>query len=491
MRLKPWLMTSYLIVMILPIIALYFFYISLSQFDEKRDFVEYMEMKEKIDQLEPLLMNPSLYKAQPIENYKQLQERTDSSMNIKLYRKDGLKLYSTLDQTGVEMYTLKQRDSLYQDLNTLKKEHRTYTYKQTVFSGDDLIGIYEVTIARNDWIEGVNHRTLILASFLFLSFVVIYFGVINLLNRKLTRPLLLLREEMNAFAIGKKGHKELPHSNDEIGDLISHFEKMREQIETTNKEVERQQQEKEYIVAALSHDLKTPLTAIHAYFEALNGRQDLTEQEKEEYRAVIFEKLNYMKEMINDLTLFTTLKSAKNKLEFVEVDGAEFFEMLLGGYEGPCRKREINLISEQAVTGNFLLNVKQMVRVVDNLMMNAIRYTEKGKNIWLAAVSQTSPLPEWVFAPFVEELEAWRENGTILLIQNEGKAIPEDDLEKVFEPFVQVEAARGQGGTSGLGLSIAKMAIEQHCGKIKIWSQTGYGTLVACWLQGIDSSSQE
>lgn len=138
-----------------------------------------------------------------------------------------------------------------------------------------------------------------------------------------------------------------------------------------------------------------------------------------------------------------------------------------------------------------MLNVKQMVRVVDNLMMNAIRYTEKGKNIWLAAVSQTSPLPEWVFAPFVEELEAWRENGTILLIQNEGKAIPEDDLEKVFEPFVQVEAARGQGGTSGLGLSIAKMAIEQHCGKIKIWSQTGYGTLVACWLQGIDSSSQE
>lgn len=121
MRLKPWLMTSYLIVMILPIIALYFFYISLSQFDEKRDFVEYMEMKEKIDQLEPLLMNPSLYKAQPIENYKQLQERTDSSMNIKLYRKDGLKLYSTLDQTGVEMYTLKQRDSLYQDLNTLKR----------------------------------------------------------------------------------------------------------------------------------------------------------------------------------------------------------------------------------------------------------------------------------------------------------------------------------------------------------------------------------
>ena len=57
------------------------------------------------------------------------------------------------------------------------------------------------------------------------------------------------------------------------------------------------------------------------------------------------------------------------------------------------------------------------------------------------------------------------------------------DLDNVFEPFVQLEEARGQGGTSGLGLSIAKMIMEQHGGKIKLWSHPNYGTLAACWLK--------
>ena len=481
MKLKPWLMISYLIVMILPVIALYFFYISLSHFDEKRDFTEYMEVLEKINQLEPILMNPSFYQVQPVENYKALQEVTDASMNVVLYRPDGLKLYSTIDQSGVDIYSTHRQKFIYQDLNTLKKDYHTYQYKQPVFQNNELIGIYEITIARDDWVEGVNNRTLILGGFLIITFAVIYVGVMILLNRKLNRPLRLLKEEMDAFAKGKKGSRKLPRKKDEIGELISHFVKMKDQIEATNKEVEKQQQEKEYIVAAMSHDLKTPLTSIRAYFEALSGGQ-LSEKEKEEYRAVVFEKLDYLKEMVDDLNLFTKLKSTEKRIEFVDVDGEEFFDMLQGGYEGTCREKGIDLIVEQKVSANYSVNVQQMIRVVDNLMSNAMRYTESGKSIWLAVVSCEYVLPKWVFPPFVEEVEEWRKNGTIIIVQNEGKAIPEKDLSKVFEPFVQVEEARGHGGTSGLGLSIAKMIMEQHSGKIKLWSHPDFGTLAACWL---------
>lgn len=483
MKIKPWLMISYLVVMILPIIVLYFFYISLLHFDEKRDFKEYMEAMDKVTKLDSILSNPSYYQVQDVENYRELQDIVDSSMNIKLYRDDGLKLYSTIDNTGVEIYSVHRRNFTYQDLNVLKKDYRTYTYKKPVFNEDNLIGIYEITMTRDIWLEGVQNRTLILGGCLVITFMVIYGCVIILLNRKLNRPLHLLKEEMNAFAKGKSRRIKLPQTKDEIGELMAHFSKMREEIEAKNKEIKKQQQEKEYIIAALSHDLKTPLTAIRAYFEVISRSQELSDQEMEVYRAIIFEKLDYMKEMVDDLNVFTKLKSTAKKIEFVDVDGEEFFDMLLGGYEGTCRERGINLTVEQNVSAHISVNVKQMIRVVDNLMSNAIRYTDKGKNIWLAAISQSNPLPTWIFAPFIWELESWRKNGTIILIQNEGKEISKKDLDNVFEPFVQLEEARGQGGTSGLGLSIAKMIMEQHGGKIKLWSHPNYGTLAACWLK--------
>ncbi len=68
------------------------------------------------------------------------------------------------------------------------------------------------------------------------------------------------------------------------------------------------------------------------------------------------------------------------------------------------------------------------------------------------------------------------------MIQNEGPSIPLAQIQHMLKPFVQAEGARGNGGTVGLGLSITKMLIEQHQGKINIWSQAGYGTIVGCWL---------
>lgn len=476
-------MISYFIVMILPVVSLYIFYESLKHYDEKHDFLEYMEMKKSIAAIESKLENPSLYKIQPVKNYKEVKEATNETMNITLYRNDGLKLYSSLNNTGFGVSATHSIDQLFQDLNVVRKRHRTNTYKKTVFNDKELIGIYEITMVRNDWLQGVNNRTLLLGILFCTSFIIIYSAVVIFLNRKLNRPLHMLREEMTAFAKGKNGISKLPHSNDELGELISHFEKMKAQIEKTNAEVKRQQTEKEYIVASLSHDLKTPLTVIRAYTEALNGKGKLTEKEKLDYTHILFEKLDYMKDMLDDLALYTSLQSAKEKMLLVQVDGEEFFEMLLAGYDEPCAENGIHLTVNQSITGPYHLQSKQMIRVVDNLMTNAIRYTKEGNHLWLAAFSENGSLPEWIFSPFVKELEKWRQGGTVLLIQNEGKAIPEEELEHVFEPFVQMEAARGQGGSSGLGLSIAKIAVEQHGGKIKLWSATGYGTLAACWLK--------
>lgn len=289
---------------------------------------------------------------------------------------------------------------------------------------------------------------------------------------------------MTAFANGKEGSdKRLRQSNDELGELINHFEGMKAQIIKGNAELNRQQKEKEYIVASLSHDLKTPLTVIRAYSEALQGKRKLTIKEEQEYTEILFEKLDYMKEMIDNLSVYTSLEASTEQHDFVQVDGEEYFEMMLAGYDEPCAKKGIGLSVIQDVCGEYLLQPLQMMRVMDNLMSNAIRYTPNGKKIWIAVISKSKRLPNWVFDPMLDEVEGWRKGGTIVILQNEGEAIRNDDLIRIFEPFVQLEANRGKGGSAGLGLSIAEKIVLLHGGKIRIWSKQDYGTLVSFWLK--------
>ncbi|WP_433957237.1 sensor histidine kinase [Cytobacillus horneckiae] len=482
MKIKTWLILSYFIVMALPIVALYIFYISLNKYDERQDLLEFMNLSSIEAEIGMQLDEPGLYHIQPLDNYTFIQELVDDNRKITLYREDGVVLYSSLSNSDWLNNNGVQR--VYQNLNEIQKNHRTISIKRTVHDNDQLAGIYEISLSRDEWLEGVHNRTLVIGLLFGSTFLFIYLMVVILLNRKLNRPLKLLRSEMTAFANGKEGSdKRLRQSNDELGELINHFEGMKAQIIKGNAELNRQQKEKEYIVASLSHDLKTPLTVIRAYSEALQGKRKLTIKEEQEYTEILFEKLDYMKEMIDNLSVYTSLEASTEQHDFVQVDGEEYFEMMLAGYDEPCAKKGIGLSIIQDVHGEYLLQPLQMMRVMDNLMSNAIRYTPKGKKIWIAVISSSKRLPNWVFDPMLDEVEGWRKGGTIVILQNEGDAIFHDDLIRIFEPFVQLEANRGKGGSAGLGLSIAEKIVLLHGGKIRIWSKQDYGTLVAFWLK--------
>ncbi|RKQ34001.1 HAMP domain-containing sensor histidine kinase [Oceanobacillus halophilus] len=483
MKIKNWLIISYLIVMLLPIVAIYLLYINLSDYDSQQDLKEYLEFQELVSSLEKELQDTSLYEIQPEENYQHLRNLTRNNLKIDLYRYDGITLFSSMDTPGSSSYFQVNKEKLFQNLNEYQKNPRTYTTKKLVFNEENqLVGLYEITMGRNAWVETTSKRTVLMLSILVAFFIILYAILIWSLNRKLNRPLHQLQEHMKAFAEGKDSEQELVQSKDEIGVLISHFEDMKAQIKETREALTEQQQEKEYMVASLSHDLKTPLTVIRTYTEALENHQ-LSEEERREYQTILNDKLDHMKQMIDDLSVFTALQSSENMLEKVKVNGNEFFEMLFSGYEEPCARKGIELSTELYVRNSYHLDPKQMIRLIDNLMDNSIRYTPNNHSIWLSGISSKSPLPHWVFSEFQKELDEWRKDGTVILIQNEGEGIKESNLEKVFQPFYQNDASRGKGATSGLGLSIAKIIIEKHDGKMNIWSTENKGTLIACWLK--------
>ena len=314
MKIKYWLMIVFFIVMLLPVIALYFLYVSLTNYDEKQDFIEYMNVSNRLSEMEEIVKDVAYYKIQTREKYNAIDKFTSDSVKISLYRSDGIVLYSSMEEPSSFRFYHSNTDKLYKNLNEIQKNHRTYSLKKPVFQDGTIIGLFEITIGRDAWLKGVNDRTKILASSMIIFFVLLYTVVVFLLNHKLNKPLTYLQTQMTAFANGQEVKRKMKIANDEIGELFSYFHRMKTTIEKTQQELTKQQKEKEFIVASLSHDLKTPLTVIQAYTEALRDESQLTDKERLEYRSIVFDKLDYMKQMLDDLTIYTTLQSSARKI---------------------------------------------------------------------------------------------------------------------------------------------------------------------------------
>lgn len=475
MKIKTWLLISYFIVMILPLIAVYLLFASLSAYNEEKQVEEYISVYENIQKIIPILDDPELYRANGEREL--LDDLVNEKTIISLYNSDGLLIY----RPNEESFQTLSRDLLFKDLYDLKQEFRAFTYKQPVFENDEIVGVFEVEIVRDELIRKIVNQSWIVTFALIFIFLVIYAVIAFILHRRLNKRVNELMNEMSAFASGNVA-VETETGNDEIGELKQHFYAMRKQILAAQEVIELEQRAKEYMIATISHDLKTPLTSIKAYAESLDSNKDLTEEQKQQYRKVIIEKADFIKRMLDDLTIFSLLQSKDYELELVTVEGEEFFEMLISGYEPLCEKKSISLTSSSDVEGLYEVNPQQLVRVIDNLMMNAIQHTPEQKSIWMKAFSHESAIPTWLFSFVNDDYTFDFERFAYVIVQNEGEGIGAGALRKIFDPLFQVDQARSKKEESGtgLGLSITKQIIEKHGGTITGLSQVNMGTCFIC-----------
>ncbi|MHC1684630.1 MAG: ATP-binding protein [Clostridiaceae bacterium] len=472
MKLRRWLFLSHLLVMLTPIFTGVLLYNIISNYNKNSELNEYLTTVVKFKNYEERLEDPRLYTN--LEKQIELVNKEDeNTVQINLYNADGLKLYAT--------YEVLNKETLYSNLYNIQSGYKAYTLKKPVFDDDVLVGFYQIIIARENYIEGLNNKT-ILAAICFIAVILVAFiTVIILLNKKFNKPMKLLTEGMDHFAKGQPSLIEY-YGKDEIGGLINYFNNMKGELEEKKKIIERQQKTKEYMISAISHDLKTPLTAIRAYAEAIGNQKDLEMLEIKNKATVILNKSDYMKKMIDDLMLYTLL-TADYAMEFVEVEGSEFFEMLFSGYDETCEKNNIRLSVEICIDGMYKVDVKQMMRVVDNLMTNAIRYTKEGDQIWMGAFSLNNHLPSWIEEEFKEKINLWKNKGCILIVKNQGQGIKEEEKDKIIKPFYQIDDSRNKTSQSGvgLGLSIVKLVMEKHNGELEVFTQDN-STMFVCLI---------
>lgn len=478
MKIKTWLLISYFLVMILPLISIYLLFAWISSFNNEQAMQNILTQTSELNELIAVLDDPELY------HPKQMKDAVDALSNsqrfITIYNHTGIVLYSTNPVLHMSPFSV-SKEALYQGLYKVEQGYRAYDYKQPVFKGSTLVGFFQIEMARDEWTKGVQKRSWLTLGIFVGVFVLIYGAIMILVNRKFNRRLGALMKEMTAFAHGEI-LPETATNNDEIGQLKRHFYRIRNQIDTVQQTIEKEQELKAYMVATISHDLKTPLTSIKAYTEAIGNETNLTPAERVEYLDIVMEKADFMSLMLDDLLTYTVLKSPTYEMELVEVEGNEFFEMLISGYEPLGTNKNLSIQAFADVVGTYYVNPKQMVRVVDNLVTNAIQHTKAGDKVWIATFSEKACGAEFLFDFVRETAEFNFEKFTYIVVQNEGTGIVAEKLSKILEPLYQVDEARSKRDDygTGLGLSITKEIITKHGGDVVVLSEENIGTAVIC-----------
>ena len=486
MKLKQYLTISHLMVLIATLLCIFIGIEINAVYNTRTKIKDDLDATMEFTKYIEVLDNPNLYsgKVNIPDSLKEITENKD--VVITLYNPMGLTLYSSIPNNERKI----SDEELYSNLNKVVYRYNIYTLKKIVLNDySQVVGFYEMSIQRENIKRALQKNVIISGGMLGIIMIILFSIIMRIINNRYSKPLLAVTQSMNDYAKGNTDVYINYKAKDEIGELCKHFNDMKDELEENKHVVEQEQKAKEYMIATISHDLKTPLTSIRAYSEMLKLADIADETKKDEYLEIILSKCDYMRDMLDDLLTYNLL-SMNYQLVCVEVEGEEFCEMLYAGVGATCEQKHIEVQTEINVHGDYLVDVKYMTRVVDNIVSNAIRHTAEGKKIWLGAFSTDAVLPDWVDMRCKEALSKYIEPGLFLIVKNEGNAISEKDRENLFKPFYQGDEARSKKEHKGvgLGLSISKMIMEKHKGAIEVIPISGVGNIMLCYLK---STSRE
>ncbi|MBP5331391.1 MAG: HAMP domain-containing histidine kinase [Lachnospiraceae bacterium] len=280
------------------------------------------------------------------------------------------------------------------------------------------------------------------------------------LYRSIIKPLSVLRMATENIREGNLDFTVSGHHDDELGQLCLDFENMRMRLKEQIDARIKYEQDTIDLISNISHDLKTPLTAIKGYTEGiLDGVAD-TEEKRNKYLKTIYTKAADMQSLVDELSVYTKLDSNIIPYNFKNVNVNSFFSDCVDELSLDTEVKNITL----SYTSNLedcrtaVADPEQLRRVINNIIGNSVKYMDK---------------PEGHI-----EIRSYEDGDFIRLeIEDNAAGISAQDLPHIFERFYRADSSRGtkKGGT-GLGLAISRKIIEDHGGTITARSTLGEGT---------------
>ena len=306
---------------------------------------------------------------------------------------------------------------------------------------------------------------LIARDLLFTATVILVFTALSIglwIYRSIATPLVKLKKATQNIKEGNLDFVLDVEGNDEFSELCQDFEEMRKRLKESAEEKIILDKENKELISNISHDLKTPITAVKGYVEGIMDGVADTPEKMDRYVKTIYNKTNEMDHLINELTFYSKIDTNRIPYTFSKLNVEDYFSDCAEEVGLELETRGIELVYANYVESGVqvIADGEQIRRVIHNLISNAIKYMEKPKGIIQIRIKDVGD--------FIQ-----------VEIEDNGKGIAAKDIVYIFDRFYRTDVSRNSSkGGSGIGLSIVKKILEDHGGKVWATSRLGIGTIM-------------
>ncbi|MFA9376992.1 MAG: ATP-binding protein [Lachnotalea sp.] len=346
----------------------------------------------------------------------------------------------------------------------MNSDGKTSTFTRTIFyqyaNGDDA-RIYIVTHLNNQMIE-------LRKLFVFLSNVVILILIVSVaiitinMYRSVALPILQIKKATQNIKEGNLDFEIHVKAVQEIEELANDFEEMRGRLKIQAEDKIKYDCESKELISNISHDLKTPITAVKGYVEGIIDGVADTPEKMNKYIKTIYNKANEMDRLINELTFYSKIDTNRIPYTFTKLNVANYFSDCIDevGFDLESKNMEIAYYNNTPIETQIIADAEQLKRVINNIVGNSIKYLDKPKGYIDIRIKDDGD--------FIQ-----------VEIEDNGKGIGESELPYIFDRFYRTDTSRNSAkGGSGIGLSIVKKIIEDHGGEIWATSRELAGTVM-------------
>ncbi len=220
-------------------------------------------------------------------------------------------------------------------------------------------------------------------------------------------------------------------------------------------DAELAEQRKNELVMYLAHDLKTPLSSVIGYLNLLRDEEQISDELKMRYLSISLDKAERLEDLINEFFEITRFNLSNITLVYGKINLTRMLEQLAYEFKPMLAGKNLKLKFEMQPDIFVSCDANKMQRVFDNLLRNAVSYCNADTSIKITA----------------QQIE----DQVLIKVVNEGKTIPQERLERIFEQFYRLDVSRSSTtGGAGLGLAIAKEIVELHHGQLTAHSADGF-----------------
>ena len=322
---------------------------------------------------------------------------------------------------------------------------------------------YGITIADSETgQDGIQIMTkdLFVSALVILVFTSLSVGL--WIYRSIATPLVKLRKATRNIKDGNLDFVLDVEGTDEFSELCRDFEEMRRRLKESAEEKIILDKENKELISNISHDLKTPITAVKGYVEGIMDGVADTPEKMDRYVRTIYNKTNEMDHLISELTFYSKIDTHRIPYTFSKLNVEDYFSDCAEEIGLELETRGIQLCYANYVDRSVqvIADGEQIRRVIHNIIGNAIKYMDKAKGVIQIRVKDVGD--------FVQ-----------VEIEDNGKGIASKDLAYIFDRFYRTDVSRNSSkGGSGIGLSIVKKIMEDHGGKVWATSREGIGTIM-------------